>query len=67
VGGVGFAEYVVLTLVVLTIFQRRIPIIFPKTSSRSLPYTQLCLCTQAPHRQLPWCGTLRRLWKPLLS
>jgi hypothetical protein len=22
--------------------------IFPKTSSRSLPYTQLCLCTQGP-------------------
>jgi hypothetical protein len=30
----------VLTLVLLTVFQRRIPISFPKTSSRSLPYTQ---------------------------
>jgi hypothetical protein len=32
----------VLTVVVLTIFQRRIPITFPKTSSRSLSYTQPC-------------------------
>jgi hypothetical protein len=57
----------VLTPVLLTILHRRIPIIFPKTSSRSLPYTQPCLCTQGPYRKLSWCGTLRRLWKPLLS
>jgi hypothetical protein len=30
----------VLTLAYLTVFQRRIPTSFPKTSSRSLPYTQ---------------------------
>jgi hypothetical protein len=30
----------VLTLVLLTVFQRRIPITSPKTLSRPLPYTQ---------------------------
>jgi hypothetical protein len=38
----------VLTLVLLTILQRRIPITSQKTLSRSLPYTQPCLCTQGP-------------------
>jgi hypothetical protein len=46
--GLDLLSTYVLTLVLLTIFQRRIPITFPKTSSRSLPYAQPCLCTQGP-------------------
>jgi hypothetical protein len=38
--GLDLLSTYVLTFVLLTIFQRRIPISFPKTSSRSLSYTQ---------------------------
>jgi hypothetical protein len=38
----------VLTPVLLTVFQRRIPISFLKTLSRSLPYTQTVLVTSGP-------------------
>jgi hypothetical protein len=41
----------VLTLFKLTVFQRRISISYPKTSSRSLPYTQTVPVTSgSPHR-----------------
>jgi hypothetical protein len=55
VGGVGFAEYVCAHPCLLTILQRRIPITFQRTLSRSLPYTQPCLCTRAlPKASMVW-------------
>jgi hypothetical protein len=46
--GLNLLSTFVLTPVLLTVFQRRIPILFPKTLSRSLPYTQTVLVTLGP-------------------
>jgi hypothetical protein len=40
VGGVELVEYVCTHPCFINCFQVRIPTLFPKTSSRSLPYTQ---------------------------
>jgi hypothetical protein len=49
--GLNLLSAFVLTLVLLTVFQRRIPILFPKTLSRSLPYTQIVPVTSgSPQR-----------------